>query len=331
MYWPRITNDIKDSILACKVCLAFSDKQQREPYNSDTVTRLWSHLSLDNFEFQGQHFLMILDVATKFFIVRMVSSLNMNCTIRTLSSVFSEQGLPIAIKCDRGRNLVSDLFQQYCQHLGINLTFASTYQHSGNPAERAMKCCTMAKQSWRLALLEYLATPLDSNTPSPSGLNSHTFNSLLPSISNSKFSDVLVERHDAQLQHDTRGRTLPELPVGSKVGYKDHFTNRFNVGIVSVRDARSYEICTEHGTHISRNRIDLKWTDAPFELKPMSNFAKYKHAPTTVPSNANFKHDNKAMLIGKRVNVRKCNSTNSMYTTHSGRFSKPATRLLTQM
>ena len=152
---------------------------------------------------------MILDVSTKFFVVRPVSSLNMNCTIQILTSVFSEQGLPLAIRCDRGRNFVSDLFQQYCQHLGINLTFSSTYHHSGNPAKSAirtvkglMKCCTMAKQSWRLALLEYLATPLDSNTLSPSELNGCKFNSLQPNIFVSKFSDVLVEHHDAQLQHD---------------------------------------------------------------------------------------------------------------------------------
>ena len=226
MYWPGITDAIKDSISACKVCLTFSDRQQREQYISDIQTRPWSHLSLDDFEFQGQHFIMILDVSTKFFIVRQVSSLNTNCTIQILTSVFSEQGLPISIRCDRGRNFVSDLFQQYSQHLGINLTFSSTYHHNGNPAEWAirtvkglMKCCTVVKQSWRLALMEYLATPLDSSTPSPSELNGHRFNSLLPNISNSKYSDVLVEHHDAQLQHDTRGHTLLELPVGSKVGY----------------------------------------------------------------------------------------------------------------
>ena len=124
--------------------------------------------------------------------------------------------------------------------------------------------------------MEYLATPLDGNTPSPSELNGHKFNSLLPNISNSKHSDVLVKHHDAQLQHDTRGRTLPELPVGSKVGYRNNITNNFDVGIVSARDARLYTICTEHGTHVSRNRIDLKQTDAPFEPKtqPVSNFAK---------------------------------------------------------
>ena len=98
--------------------------------------------------------------------------------------------------------------------------------------------------------MEYLATPLDSNAPSPSELNGHKFNSLLPnvSISSSKHSDVLVNHHNAQLQHDTRGRTLPELPVGSKVGYRNHVTNKFDVGIVSARDARSYMICTENGT-----------------------------------------------------------------------------------
>ena len=135
--------------------------------------------------------------------------------------------------------IVSDLFQQYCQHLGINLTFSSAYHHSGNPAERAIRTvkwlmnhCTMAKQSWRLALLEYLTTPLDSNTPLPSELNGHKFNSLLPNISNSKYSDVLAQCHNAQVQHDTRGCTLPKLPVCSRVGYRNHVTNRFDVGIV---------------------------------------------------------------------------------------------------
>ena len=218
-----------------------------------------------------------------------------------------------------GAETVSDLYQQYCQHLGINLTFSSAYHHSGNPAERTirtikllMKHCTMVKQSWRLALVEYLATPLDSNTPSPSELNGHKFNSLLPNVStfSSKHSDALVSHHDAQLQHDKRGHTLPELPVGSKVGYRNHTTNQFNVGIISARNSRSYTIHMESGTNISRNRIDLKWTDAPFESQPhpqpvVSNFAKSQHAPSlnTVPSststNANIKRNNKAKLIGK--------------------------------
>ena len=137
----------------------------------------------------------------------------------------------------------------------------------------------MAKQSWRLALLEYLTTPLDGNMPSPSKLNGHKFNSLLPSVNTlNDNSDILVKHHDAQLQQDTKGKLLPELPVGSNVNYRNHITNNYDIGIVTAWNARSYQICTEHGTHISCNCIDLKHTDAPYEpcTKPtqtVSNFA----------------------------------------------------------
>ena len=111
-----------------------------------------------------------------------------------------------------------------------------------------MKHCIMAKQSWRLALMEYLAMPLDSNTPSPSELNGCRFNSLLPNVSTfSRHSNVLVSHHDAQLQHNKRGHVLPELPVGSKVGYRNHVTNKSDVGIISARDARSYTSYMENG------------------------------------------------------------------------------------
>ena len=235
MYWPGITDAIKDSISACKACLTYSDKNQHEPYISDTITKPWSHVSLDNLEFCAQLFLMVLDISTKFFVVKPVPSLNTDATIQILTVVFSEHGLPHCIRCNRGRNFVSNLFQQYWQHLGINLSYSSAYHHSANPAERVirtikglMQHCTMAKQSWRLALIEYLATPLDSNTPSLSELNGHKFNFLLPNIStfSSKHSDFLVDHHDAQLQCDKRGHALPELPVSSMVGYCDHVTNK---------------------------------------------------------------------------------------------------------
>ena len=128
-----------------------------------------------------------------------------------------------------------------------------------------MKKCTKAKQSWRLALLEYLATPLDSKTPSPSELNGRKFGSMLPSVSNfsSQHSDKLVKRHDAQLQHDTLGHTLKELPVGRTVGYHNHANNQFHVGVVSERQGRSYAISTENGHIISQNRIHLRPTNVP--------------------------------------------------------------------
>ena len=198
----------------------------------------------------------------------------------------------------------------------------------------------MAKQLWRLALLKYLTTPLDGNMPSPSKLNGCKFNSLLPNVNTlNDNSDVLVKCHDAQLQRDTRGKLLPELSIGSKVDYRNHITNNYDIGIVIAWNARSYQICTEHSTHISHNRIDLKCMNALYEpcTKPsqtVSNFAKSSHANANPPFPPNFKKVNKAKLIDKRISVSKTNSSNvtsNRYTTRSGRISKPTQRLISQM
>ena len=39
MYWPGIMNDIKESISACKACLTYATKQQREPYGVDAQVK----------------------------------------------------------------------------------------------------------------------------------------------------------------------------------------------------------------------------------------------------------------------------------------------------
>ena len=65
----------------------------------------------------------------------------------------------------------------------------------------------------------------------------------------------------------------------------------------------------------------------------MSSNANLKHVhapPTPVLSSTNVKCTGKAKLNAKRVEVRKSNLINSMYTMHSGCISKPATRLITQ-
>ena len=107
----RVSQMTLKSISACKACLTYATKQQREPYTADAQVKPWTFLSLHNFEFQKQYFIMVLDIATKFFIVRPVNSLNTDATIQVLTSIFSKHGMPVSIKYDRGHNLVSDLFQ----------------------------------------------------------------------------------------------------------------------------------------------------------------------------------------------------------------------------
>ena len=48
MFWPGITDKIKDAINAGKACLVHSDRQPKEPVMSDAITTPWTHLSVDN-------------------------------------------------------------------------------------------------------------------------------------------------------------------------------------------------------------------------------------------------------------------------------------------
>ena len=164
----------------------------------------------------------------------------------------------------------------------------------------------------------------------PSQLNGCQFGSLLPCISSSKFSDALVSQHDVQLQCDKQGHTLPEFLVGSRVGYRNHLTNNFDIGIISDQSDRSYTITTESGKNISRNHIDLKWTEAPFE--PIMSKIARSHVPfhnSNNPNpNTNVKHSDKANLMKERIKAR---THTTGYKTCSGCILRPTTRLITQM
>ena len=135
MFWPNITNDIKDMISHCRACAQHQDKQPNETIVSDPELKPWTSLSIDNFEHKGRHYLIILDRCTKFVVVKCVHSYDANTTTETMCEVFSEFGLPDNICSDRGRNYLSEHFTQFLNTLGIDLTYCSAYHHSSNPAE----------------------------------------------------------------------------------------------------------------------------------------------------------------------------------------------------
>ena len=190
IFWPNITNDIKDMISHCRACAQHQDKQLNKTIVSDPELKPWTSLSIDNFEHKGRHYLIILGRCTKFVVVKRVHSYDANTTTETMCEVFSEFGLPDNIHSDRGRNFLSGHFTQFLNTLGIDLTYCSVYHHSSNPAEQAirnvknlMKHCPSAGKPWCIALLEYLSTPLRTGLPSPAVMMGREFRGLLPQLS----------------------------------------------------------------------------------------------------------------------------------------------------
>ena len=95
-----ITNDVKKLLSQCKACVQHQDKQPNESIVSDPELRPWTSLSIDNFEYKGIHYLIILDRCTKFVVVKHVHSYDVGTTVETMCEVFSEFGLPENIHSD---------------------------------------------------------------------------------------------------------------------------------------------------------------------------------------------------------------------------------------
>ena len=211
------------------------DKQPSESIVSDPKLKPWTSLSIDNFEYKGRHYLIILDRCTKFVVVKCVHSYDAGTTVKTMCEVFSKFGLSENIHSDRGRNFLSNQFTQFLNDLGIDLTFCSVYHHSRNPAEHAirnvknlMKRCGSTNKPWCISLLEYLATLLSTGLPSPAAMMGRDFRGLLPHLQHflpDSTTELLVQQHQNQVHPG--GHDLPDISIGSNVTFLDHRTNEW--------------------------------------------------------------------------------------------------------
>ena len=89
------------------------DKQPTESIVSDPELKLWTSLSIDNFEYKGRHYLIILDRCTKFVVVKHINSYDAGTTVETMCEVFSKFGLLENVHRDRGKNFLSNQFMQF--------------------------------------------------------------------------------------------------------------------------------------------------------------------------------------------------------------------------
>ena len=215
IFWPGITKEIMQLVSACPACMKYASRNSSEPLINDiAATKPWQALSIDNLEWQGQKYLIILDRFSCFVVVKNSDKLDAHTTIHLMLEVFAEHGIPNKIRCDCGSNFTSLDFASFCSDLRITLSFSSSYHHQSVPAEcsvrivkNIMKKCHETGTSWHLGLLEYLCTPLDENTPFPSSLHGRQFKGLCPILNQTNSGEGVLEklinkRLTEKLNHD---------------------------------------------------------------------------------------------------------------------------------
>ena len=161
---------------ACPTCQSHHTQEQRQPLQPMSAPECpWQHLGADFFTFDGFEYLVI-NYYTKMPFIRKIppSQCNAAKTISVLKELFSEHGIPEAIRSDNGPQFASHQFAKFAKEWNFDHTTNSLRNpRSNGQAEAAVKvtkgltCAKYSGQDPYLALLAYRSTLINAHLRSP--------------------------------------------------------------------------------------------------------------------------------------------------------------------
>ena len=103
VFWPGISEDVRNVVEACDICQKHKPAQQKEPLIPHDVPSMpWIKLGIDIFEHRSHHYLLVADYFSKFPIVRKLSNHTSGHVIGLLKTIFAEYGIPAVVYTDQG-------------------------------------------------------------------------------------------------------------------------------------------------------------------------------------------------------------------------------------
>ena len=189
VYWPNISDEIKAIVNKCEKCLANCRRNQKEPFIPfDIPIVAWKSIATDLFTFQDKTFMGVINLFSRFPVVRQLHGESRKLVLNALKSIFSDFGIPENIISDNGPCYKGQKFKGFCMKFEINHITGTSYNHQANSIAKQMiqtiKHLMVKNQNdtW-LALLILKATPITVIDRSPAELlcNRH-FRTNIPMI-----------------------------------------------------------------------------------------------------------------------------------------------------
>ena len=279
VFWPNINKDIESRVQKCEICQESQNSQAKETLEPHEIpTRPWQVIGTDLFFWRGDEYLLICDYYSKFPIVRKIPSgqSTRETVVKLTKCVLSEQGVPEVIISDNGPQYDCQSYKQFSKEWGFqHITSSPRYPKSNGFIERQVQTVkntlTKAEKSGKdlsMARLCLRSTPIDSQLPSPAELlYQRKLKSNLPlrikhqMPNRDQISQRLVERQQSmKYYHDRNAHDLSPLATGQHVRIQDQRTKKWLPGIVSCKrpEPRSYEVQTQYGSTLRRNRCHLR-------------------------------------------------------------------------
>ena len=227
---------------------------------------------MDYFYMNGKLYILICDYFSKFpflFQVKTMSFANMK---DHLEELFSVEGIPDEIMSDNGPPFNGKEFSSYLTGLGIRHTTSSpNYPRSNGFIERQIQTvkrliekANSSGRSHQEALTGLRAQPLGDGLPSPSEIlhgRSLVTRKASPVDLTVVCQSLIALQAKYTKSHDKakRAKTQRALVIGEEVYFLSG-KNEWQIGIVTgtTDTGRSYNILTDEGTSLRRNRSHLK-------------------------------------------------------------------------
>ena len=270
----------------CSTCLEHRSLQQNESLLPHEIPRNpWEKVGTDLFEFRKSHYLVIVDYYSNYPEVCFMGKQDPTSSqvIAHLKSVFARHGIPKTLVSDNGPQFASEKFRQFLKDWEIQYDPASPrYPKANGMAESVVKSVKSlfkkahkANEDPYLALLNHHATPNNTDGLSPAKkLMNCELNTRLSNIkqsvnttANKEISMKLQLKKEKQKEiYNRKAKDLPIIPTGATVRIHDGKTWHEKALVTGKsRMPRSYNIKTESGRILRRNRQHLLLSKEPFK------------------------------------------------------------------
>ena len=97
MFWPGISNDIRETVEKCGICQASSKSSKPIGNVSDVPPHAWHTLGTNLFYWNKIDYLVIGDYFSKYLIMRRLPNSSTHAVIKELGLVFTELGRPFVL------------------------------------------------------------------------------------------------------------------------------------------------------------------------------------------------------------------------------------------
>jgi hypothetical protein len=145
LHWNNLYKNALEVVKSCPECQRHNiSKKGYHPLRSISAFLPFDHIGFDlagplpvTNEKQSVYLMVIVDICTKYVILRALPNKQSDTVAKCLIEVFGDYGFPRIMQSDNGREFKNSLMSEIAKHLGIDRRYSCPYHSQGNGASES--------------------------------------------------------------------------------------------------------------------------------------------------------------------------------------------------